>query len=195
MKDFNEYLEMINKASQTINIDELENFRKSILISSLKNIPILVCGNGGSASISEHMSCDHTKGVRHDTDLEPNVISLSSNLALITAIANDYSYDQIFSKQIEWFQNKNATLVAISSSGNSPNIIGALKSARAKGYTTASLVGFDGGLVKKENLSDIVVHVKSNNYGIVEDLHQMLMHYLSQSIRSSCARSGHIPKL
>jgi len=148
---------------------------------------IFVCGNGGSAAISDHFMCDHTKGICHDTSFSSRVVSLSSNMSLITAIANDYAYDQIFSKQIEMYSPCNHdVLVTISSSGNSPNVINAVEIAKIKGMNTIALVGFDGG--KLSQMADIVLHIKSNNYGIVEDCHQSLMHLLAQNIRKNNAK-------
>lgn len=143
---------------------------------------IFVCGNGGSAAIAEHFSCDHSKGVRSATSLRPNVVSLASNMATITAIGNDLGYEKIFSKQLE-FSNatKGDILVAISSSGNSPNILTALERANDSGVVSIAFVGFDGG--KAAQLADIVLHVNSFNYGVVEDCHQVLMHSLSQALQ------------
>ena len=139
-------------------------------------------GQFGSRSIAEHFSCDHSKGVRGDTHLRPNVVSLSSNMATITAIGNDLGFDQIFSKQVE-FSNANNTdvLIAISSSGNSPNIIRALEYANSVKMHTVAIVGFDGGSAR--DLADIVLHVNSMNYGVIEDCHQILMHSLAQALR------------
>ena len=146
---------------------------------------VFVCGNGGSASLAEHFTCDHAKGVHMDTNsLRPNVVSLSSNMATITAIGNDIGFEKIFSKQLE-FSNADSTdvLVVISASGNSPNVVNALEVAASKQMKTIGLVGFDGGKVR--DLANIVIHVNSDNYGVVEDCHQMLMHSLAQALRVS----------
>lgn len=186
MKEYFEiYRNKLNEALNTIDNDWLEMVKNQILWSAENENPILVCGNGGSASLSEHFSCDHTKGVSMDCqELFPNVISLSSNIALISAIANDISYDEIFSKQIEWFhKGLDTTLVVISASGNSPNIIKALEAAKIRRMTTIAFVGFDGGEIVKNDLAQFVIHVKSDNYGIVEDCHQIIMHSIAQNIR------------
>jgi phosphoheptose isomerase len=146
--------------------------------------PIYSIGNGGSAAIAEHMACDHSKGVAFDTTLSPHVQSLLST-PMITAIANDLGYEKIFSFQIETLTHDECLIVAISSSGNSPNIVNALETANRRNMSTIAFVGFDGGEVVKRNLADIIIHVKSNNYGIVEDTHQMLMHVLAQTIRKN----------
>lgn len=144
---------------------------------------IFVCGNGGSAAIAEHFSCDHMKGVRTSTDAEPEVISLSSNMALLTAIANDFDYEQVFREQLKMHKlNEDDALVVISSSGNSPNIVQALHHAKFVGAKTIGMVGFKGGLVKWMK-PDALLWIQAENYGVVEDCHQILMHSLAQCLR------------
>lgn len=172
--------EAINKISENI-IDEITT---TITNHIALGDPVLVFGNGGSAAIAEHLSCDHMKGIRSDcVHLKPFVINLGSNQSLITAIANDYGYENIFSEQILWCTNKNALIIGISSSGNSPNIIKAFEAAKIKKYNSIAMIGFDGGKVLKNNLAEQIVHVPFDNYGIVEDCHQIIMHSIAQGIR------------
>jgi phosphoheptose isomerase len=178
-----DYRNLINAALKTVDEFKFHEFETALVKLAKNQTPLLVCGNGGSAAIAEHMSCDHTKGICTDTNLHPYVIPLQSNVSLITAIANDIAYDQIFAKQIEWFPNWNAAVLVISSSGNSLNVVNALSSARKYGMVTLAMVGFDGGAILKNNHADHILHVDSNNYGVVEDCHQIIMHALSQSIR------------
>ena len=146
--DFLNYRKMLNDALDTVDMEWLEMMKEEILRMAKDGHPLLVCGNGGSAAIAEHMSCDHTKGVCMDTELSPFIISLSSNMALTSAISNDINYHEIFSKQIEWFNAPNAGVLVISSSGNSPNILKALIAAKKRNMTTMALLGFDGGAAK-----------------------------------------------
>lgn len=180
---FAKYKQMLSEALDSVDPSSISAMEYQLMHMGRRGYPILVCGNGGSAAISEHMSCDHTKGVVLDTYLMPFLIPLQSNVSLCTAIANDIGYDQIFSKQIEWFPNDETPvgLLVISSSGNSPNIINAIHTAKNRGIITMAMVGFDGGRVKE--IADVCVHVKNNNYGIVEDAHQIIMHSMAQSIR------------
>lgn len=134
---------------------------------------VFVGGNGGSSAISDHLSCDFEKGAGRPT------INLSSRPALLSAIANDYGYEFTLSWQLAAAKVGVGDLVIlISSSGNSPNIIEAAKFAKSQGAEVLGLVGFTGGELKK--LSDVCLHVEVNNYGIVEDCHQALMHILAQ---------------
>ena len=107
-------------------------------------------------------------------------LSLCSNIETITAIANDFGYEYIFSRQLNIYLKKNDVVFCISSSGNSKNIINALKLAKAKKIKSILLSGFDGG--KASKIADININIKSNNYGIIEDCHQSIMHLISQKI-------------
>jgi phosphoheptose isomerase len=181
---FKKYKQMINDALDTVDEEILKNVFNTIVDSALYKKPVLVMGNGGSAAIAEHWSCDHTKGVKTDVhDMFPCVRNLAANMSLMTAIANDMSYDEVFSKQIEYESSLYATVIAISSSGNSPNILKGLEMARKKNYSTIAFVGFDGGKILEEKLACKIVHVNADNYGVVEDCHQILMHSLAQQIR------------
>ena len=139
---------------------------------------IFVCGNGGSAAISNHYVCDYLKFLRQHTNLKPKVISLSSNLETITAISNDFSYDQVFKYQAESLFEKNDLLIVVSSSGNSKNVKEVVKFSKKKGVKVIGFSGFDGGYLKKN--SDISVHIPAKNYGISEDAHHILMHVILQ---------------
>ena len=141
---------------------------------------IYVCGNGGSAAIANHLVCDCQKGISTNTMLYPKIVSLSSNVPVITAIANDIGYESVFSHQLNNFLEEGDLLLTISSSGNSPNIKKAIETALANEVNSVAFCGFSGG---SSYDATIPVHVKENNYGIVEDCHQMIMHMIAQNIR------------
>jgi phosphoheptose isomerase len=145
--------------------------------------PIFSMGNGGSAAISDHLACDHGKCITYNTHMKNYVISLPSNGPLLTAIANDIGYEEVFAFQLQQQHSQKGLVIGISSSGSSPNIVRGFEAAKERGYNTIALVGFDGGKVKKQNLADCIIHVDAFNYGMVEDCHQMIMHTLSQTIR------------
>lgn len=177
-----EYQAMINAGLNSVDPNTVSHVRNIILSAAHNKWPILVIGNGGSAAIGDHWSCDYGKGISEDTKHALNVRNLGSNMSVMTAIANDIGYEYVFSKQIEW-SNEEAIVLAISSSGSSPNIVNGLKKANELELPTIALVGFDGGTVLKEDLADFTIHVNSNNYGVVEDCHQMIMHSIAQNIR------------
>jgi D-sedoheptulose 7-phosphate isomerase len=144
---------------------------------------IYACGNGGSAAISNHLLCDVLKGVQTDTGLRPKVVSLASHLELITAIANDIAYDEVFAYQLRTLAVAGDVLITISSSGNSENIVRAVQWAHENGVGTIAMTGFAGG--RSAGLADVNLHVAAENYGIVEDIHQSMMHCLAQYLRQS----------
>jgi phosphoheptose isomerase len=168
-----------------------QNYVDCITSILLDSRTIYVCGNGGSAAIAEHLACDCVKGVATDSknDFALNVVSLSSNLPMISAIANDIGYDEVFSKQLQWLSwnlkdfgsYSKDTLIVISSSGNSPNIIKAIEKAKEREMNTVAIVGFDGG--KAKELANWTIHIPSDNYGIVEDASQAIMHFMAQEMR------------
>jgi D-sedoheptulose 7-phosphate isomerase len=182
---FLSYQQQLNDALNTVDQYELSEFYDLLLIATRQRIPVLVMGNGGSCAVAEHLTCDWTKGVAHDSPIQYlTTHSLVSNQSLITAIANDYGYDQIFSKQIEYAAWPQAIVLGISSSGNSENIVKGLQAASKKRYYCTALVGFDGGRVVSEKLAhNVTLHVKSYNYGIVEDAHSVIMHTIAQKLR------------
>jgi phosphoheptose isomerase len=144
---------------------------------------IYACGNGGSAATSGHLLCDFLKGIQTDTPLRPRVVSLASHLELITAIANDIAYEEIFAYQLKTLAAPGDVLITISASGNSENIVRAVGWARANGVGTIAMTGFAGG--RSAGLADVNLHVPAENYGIVEDIHQSMMHCLAQYLRHS----------
>lgn len=180
---FDAYAEEMARATKSIDPATLERAAATLVEAYLCGARIFSCGNGGSASIANHMQCDHGKGIRTTTDLSPRVLSLSANVELLTAIANDTGYENIFAYQLESQSAPGDVLLAVSSSGRSPNIVRALAWARDHGLRTIAITGFDGGAARA--IAEVSVHVDCKNYGIVEDLHQAIMHALAQYIRQS----------
>ena len=170
-------LELLNSIKKS-DIHEIEKASNKILDTVKRKKTIFVCGNGGSAAISNHYVCDYLKFLRQHTKLKPKVISLSSNLETITAISNDFNYDQIFKYQAESLFEKNDLLIVISSSGNSKNIREVVKFSKKKSVKVIGFSGFEGGFLKKN--CDISVHISAKNYGISEDAHHILMHAILQ---------------
>ena len=174
----NQYLSDIVNSISKADILEIKK-ASDLIVKTVKNKKtIFVCGNGGSAAIANHYICDYLKFLRQHSKLKPKVISLSSNIETITAISNDFSYDQIFKYQAESLFSKNDLLIAISSSGKSENIKEVVKFSKKKKVKVIGFSGFEGGFLKKN--SDISVHVPINNYGIAEDSHHILMHVILQ---------------
>lgn len=171
----------ISAAFASVDRAALDAAAKALVTAIARNATIFTCGNGGSAAIANHFVCDHTKGARADTLIFPRAHSLVANIEINTAIANDIAYDQIFSYQLQSYASRDDVLVAISSSGNSPNIVNALRWAKDNGLVTIAMSGFSGG--KAREIADIALYVAAHNYGLVEDVHQSLMHVLAQFLR------------
>jgi phosphoheptose isomerase len=180
---FSAYAQETARAASSIEPAALDRAAATLLDAYTRGAGVFACGNGGSATIANHLQCDHVKGVRTATDLTPRVVSLSSNVELITAIANDMSYEDVFTYQLQSQSSPGDVLVAVSSSGRSPNIVKALTWARDHDLRTIAITGFDGGNARK--VAEVAVHADCTNYGIVEDLHQAIMHALAQYIRHS----------
>ncbi len=175
------YLEQVVAAWGSIDPDRISAAGMMLSCALSEGRRVFTCGNGGSAAIANHLLCDWLKGVRTGTHLKPKVHTLSSNVELITAIANDIGVEEVFSYPLQSLAQRGDLLIAISSSGASPNIVRAVEQARAMGLQIIVLTGFDGGLVS--DMSDVALHVRSSNYGVVEDVHQSLMHVLAQFVR------------
>jgi len=175
------YFEAMRDAMSRIDLSSVAKAAKLLGDVYDRGGRVFAIGNGGSASMCDHLMCDHLKGVRTDTNRRPNVCSLASNNAMITAIGNDISFEQIFVYQLESMAKPGDCVFAISSSGNSPNIVAALEWAKREKVSSISLTGFQGG--KARDISDVNIYVPVENYGISEDLHQSLMHILAQYLR------------
>jgi D-sedoheptulose 7-phosphate isomerase len=172
------YIHTLNKTYEKVDLKNLQVFIEVIEDAINLNNIIYSFGNGGSAAISNHLLCDFSKGISTNTCLNPRVVSLSSSSEIITALMNDIGPESIFEGQLKNILRAGDICIAISSSGNSDNIIRAVKFAKLAGAKVLGMAGFDGGQLVK--LADFSIHVPSTNYGIVEDIHQSLMHLISQ---------------
>jgi len=180
---FDAYAEETARAASSVEPAALDKAAAILLGAYTRGAAVFACGNGGSAAIANHLQCDHLKAIRTTTDLAPRVVSLSCNVELLTAIANDMSYEDVFTYQLQSQAGPGDVLIVISSSGRSPNIVRVLGWARDHGLHTIALTGFDGGDARA--VAEVSIHVDAANYGIVEDLHQAIMHALAQYIRQS----------
>jgi D-sedoheptulose 7-phosphate isomerase len=142
---------------------------------------IYVFGNGGSAALASHFACDLGKGTINGSKKRFRVLALTDNVPLMTAWANDSRYEDIFAEQLANFIREDDVAFAISGSGNSPNVLNALKVAREAGATTIGLTGYRGGRMK--DLCDTCMMVPSENMQIIEDLQLCIAHALFSAIR------------
>ncbi len=144
---------------------------------------IYVMGNGGSSAISSHFVCDFVKDVAVASGRKFKVVSLSDNVGVLTAYANDMDYDLIFSEQLKNFLQKDDVVLGISGSGNSKNILNAVEYANSVGAITCGLCGFDGGELIKSAKHSILV--PSFDMQIVQDTHMAIVHLLMQMMKDA----------
>ena len=178
-----DYVAQLARAGGSIDHDQLAAAGDILNQAFEHGAWLYVCGNGGSAAIANHLLCDFAKGIQTDTELLPRVISLSANLELITAIANDIAFEDCFVYQLRTAARPGDVLLTISSSGDSENIVRAVEWAGANEVQSIALTGFDGG--RSARLAAVNIHVSGDNYGVVEDTHQSIMHIFSQYLRQA----------
>jgi D-sedoheptulose 7-phosphate isomerase len=143
---------------------------------------VYVFGNGGSAASASHMMCDMNKGASGlGAGQRPRVMALTDNVSLISAWANDFGYERIFSEQLKTFLKPRDVAFAISTSGDSPNVLLALETAKEYGALTVGLAGCQGGQMKA--LCDVCAVVPSENVQVIEDLHHAMMHSIFTAVR------------
>ena len=167
---------------QELDLDAIEAIAKTLEIAERKGKQVFVMGNGGSAATASHIATDWSKTAERVGMPLIRCMSLNDNVAYMTAIGNDLGYDHLFSRQLQNLLQRGDVVVIISGSGNSPNVIKAAEYAREKGATTIGMTGFTGGKLRK--MVDICLHIDSDQYGVIEDLHMaagsILAFYLKQ---------------
>jgi D-sedoheptulose 7-phosphate isomerase len=181
----NAYVSSVESLVKTINPSHISAMLDILCDTYRANRMIFIFGNGGSAATSSHIAEDFSKGTRCDGKPTLRAVSLTDNTPLLTAISNDLSYEFIFENQLEIMLNPGDCVFGISASGNSPNVIKAVKYAKEKGSRIISLTGFTGGELRK--LSTANIHFDSHDYGVVEDLHLCAGHILAACMRKFIA--------
>ncbi|MEU9192362.1 SIS domain-containing protein [Streptomyces hundungensis] len=142
---------------------------------------VYVMGNGGSAATASHMACDLAKGIGRTRHERLRAMALSDNTATLTAWMNDNGDTQGFSRQLDTLLDPEDVVIAVSVSGNSPNVLAGLETARELGAATIGLLGSDGG--RALHRVDVALHVPSWDYGVVETVHLGLVHALANALR------------
>lgn len=176
------YFELLSKTIDTLPFEGVDRITATLVRAYEQERTILLFGNGGSAALASHIACDLGKGTVNGTRKRFRVIALTDNVPLITAWANDSKYEDIFAQQLANFAAPGDIAFAISASGNSPNVLQALRVAKDIGSTTIGITGFSGGRMLA--LCDEYVVVPCDNMQIIEDLHTCIAHSLFTCIRS-----------
>jgi len=179
------YLDRLAGLLQSIDTEEVGKVAGVLEEARRRGRKIFLIGNGGSAATASHMANDLGIGCKEHTGRRFQTISLTDNVPVMTAIANDYGYDEVFVGQLEYLLSPRDVVIAISASGNSSNVVRAVRYAARKNAVTVGFVGFDGGALRR--LCDHVVWVKTpkGEYGPVEDIHMILDHLLMSYLKSS----------
>lgn len=189
MKDIKEfsknYFEELKKAVDKLDLEKIQKITEIIYDAYKNDKQIFILGNGGSASTASHFACDLGKGTLErfydDKEKRFRVISLTDNIATITAFGNDLSFENIFSQQLSNLINKDDVVIGISGSGNSPNIIKAIQYAKKCGAKTIGFLGFKTG-GKLAQLVDYEIIVQGEHYGRIEDIHLILGHLIANNL-------------
>lgn len=172
------YFEYLSEILGRVDVRAVRAFIDALLRAREEGARIFFMGNGGSAATANHFANDVAIGTR--SWAKPfHALSLTENVSMLTAIGNDYGYDEIFVQQLRAQMSRGDLVVAISASGNSPNILKAVEHANANGATTVALSGFDGGRLKQ--IAHLNVHVPTlhGEYGPTEDVHMILNHLVA----------------
>ncbi|AFI04287.1 D-sedoheptulose 7-phosphate isomerase [Helicobacter cetorum] len=185
-QEFLAHKEALEKSLQSLQVTLTQSVH--LLIETLENQgKILICGNGGSASDAQHFAAELTG--RYKLERKGlSAISLNTDTSALTAIANDYGYEEVFSRQLEAIGVQKDVLIGISTSGNSKNILKAYEKAKDLGVRTLSLVGRDGGQMKA--LSDITLIVPSNDTPRIQEIHILIIHILCDCIERHFANKN-----
>jgi D-sedoheptulose 7-phosphate isomerase len=177
------YVSNINDALLKVSQVDIDDALAALSLVLNTNKTIWIAGNGGSAATASHFATDLSRCFNIDSNPVRGV-SLCDNTSLITAIGNDFGFEFIFSKQLSNLAIKGDLLVTLSASGNSKNLLSAMNWAKANGISNLALTGFDGGQAKL--ITDFSLHIPTaiGDYGVVEDAHSILCHYLSSQFRT-----------
>jgi D-sedoheptulose 7-phosphate isomerase len=183
-----QYLAYVQSVLKGISATEVGRFVQTLLQARARGATIFFIGNGGSAATASHFANDLAVGT-NAYDQPFRALSLTDNVAMITALGNDFGYDEIFVRQLRVLGKSNDVLVGISASGNSPNLLRAFEYAKSIGITTVAITAFDGGKMKM--IADQGIHVPTGpkEYGPAEDAHMVLDHlvgaYLMRYVKNA----------
>ena len=174
------YIQNHNQVMGSLREQEVESAIDLIIKTWDSDKQIVTCGNGGSASTASHFIMEWNKMINLATKRQFRGICLSDNMGMITAYANDLSYEDIFSEQVKNIMNPGDLLIGVSGSGNSENVVRAINVANQKGCTTLALCGYDGGKIKK--LATHSLHIKSFDMQLCEEAQFAFGHMVMKKI-------------
>jgi D-sedoheptulose 7-phosphate isomerase len=180
------YLDRLRPAIDALPVDRLERLGELLYRAYANEKQVFTLGNGGSASTASHMAADLAKNTIGPNMRRFRVLSLADNASIVTALANDLGYENVFAEQLMNLIRPGDVLIAISASGNSPNVLNAMRYASGQCAEVVALLGFDGG--EAARLADLAIVVPSRDYGVVEDVHLIVNHILVDHFRARLAQ-------
>ena len=175
------YLAQVTESLARLPLENIEPIVLCLEEARLKRRQVFICGNGGSAATASHFACDLAKGALLPHKPAIKVLPLADSLPLLSAWANDLSYDEVFARKLAPWVQAGDVVIGISGSGNSQNVLNALRLAKEAGATTIGLTGFDGG--KLRDIADICLVVPSRSVEQIEDVHLLLCHLTAICLR------------
>lgn len=170
------YLADLRRVLDALDTSKVREIRDVLARAHEEERQLFLCGNGGSASLASHIAVDLGKCATHPGEKRWRVLSLTDNVPWMTAVSNDISYEMVFVEQLKNYAKRGDVLVAISGSGNSPNVLHAVEYANAIGMTTVALTGFKGG--KLAPLAQHALVIPAAHMGRVEDGHFVVAHMI-----------------
>jgi len=177
-----QYLAGVADCLREVPLDRLQRIVDAVVDAHAHGRTLYVFGNGGSASAASHIACDWGKGTSVPGKPRLRIVSLSDNIALITAWANDFGYELVFKEQLVNLLEPGDVVLGLTASGNSPNVLRAMEYAKQNGAVTIGFIGFGGGKLK--SIVDLDITVSSRNYGQVEEIQMTLNHVISQYLKA-----------
>jgi D-sedoheptulose 7-phosphate isomerase len=174
----NEYKNKLNDILGKIDAEVLKAVIDEFVTAFKSKKTIYVIGNGGSAATASHMQADFSFFVRYFSKFRPKIVALTDNMPIVTAVGNDTSFEDIFVEQMRGRFESGDVLVAISASGNSPNLVKAIDYANQLGGNTVSFTGFLGGKLKEISKVSLYTPNPKGDYGPIEDVHMILNHII-----------------
>lgn len=181
------YLIELNNISNTIDPKEFDGFISELIATYERQSNIFVFGNGGSAATASHFACDINKGCSFKRDKRFKIICLNDNISTMLAYANDVSYDEVFVEQLKNFLNPNDLVIGISGSGNSENVLRAMRYANENKAKTFGICGYSGE-GKLKGLTNKSIIIKSKDMQKIEDLHMIIFHCAMQCLNNKLAK-------
>ena len=178
MKNFKDYTKYLQDAIHSVDEKQIESLINVLYQAYTEEKMVFVIGNGGSAANASHFAQDLAKGARPGIDHPKRIraLSLTDNIAFISALGNDDGYETIFEQQLRTYAKPGDILIAISGSGNSPNIIKAIEWANNNNLLTIGVTGFSGGKLREINQQSL--HVQLNDMCTSESVHSVILHYV-----------------